>query len=175
LKFADLAAGDSVFLDANPLVYHFAPDPIFGLACNQLMSRVENQEIVALTSTHVLSDVAHHLMMLEASALFGWPSKVVQRLKQQPTAIQKLGNFRRAILEVAQSAIRVVAISPALLATAAAISQQFGLLSNDALIIAVMQANGHLPATTRTSTASRESLGMRLSDIFVASHEFRSD
>jgi predicted nucleic acid-binding protein len=90
----------------------------------------------------VLSEVAHHLMMLEASALFGWPSKVVQHLKQQPTAIQKLGNFRRAIEEVAQSAIRVATIPPGLLATAAAISQQFGLLSNDALIVAVMQANG---------------------------------
>ena len=31
--FADLAVGDSVFLDANTLVYHFAPDPVLGAAC----------------------------------------------------------------------------------------------------------------------------------------------
>ncbi len=30
---ADLAAGQSVFLDANVLVYHFAPDPVLGPHC----------------------------------------------------------------------------------------------------------------------------------------------
>jgi hypothetical protein len=28
--FADLAAGDSVFLDANTFIYHFGPDPALG-------------------------------------------------------------------------------------------------------------------------------------------------
>jgi predicted nucleic acid-binding protein len=35
-----------------------------------------------------------------------------------------------------------VTIAPALIASAAAVSQQTGLLSNDALIVAVMRANG---------------------------------
>ena len=39
MTFADLSAGESIFLDANPLVYHFAPDPLFGPACNQLIAR----------------------------------------------------------------------------------------------------------------------------------------
>ena len=38
--------------------------------------------------------------------------------------------------------IQVLAVPTGLIATAAAISQQCGLLSNDALIVAVMQANG---------------------------------
>jgi hypothetical protein len=29
MTFADLAAGDAIFLDANPLVYHFAPHPAY--------------------------------------------------------------------------------------------------------------------------------------------------
>ncbi|MGO9468577.1 MAG: type II toxin-antitoxin system VapC family toxin [Isosphaeraceae bacterium] len=70
--FADLAAGDQVFLDANTLVYHFGSHPVFGPACNQLIQRIENQELQGFTSTHALSAVAHHLMTLEASALFGW-------------------------------------------------------------------------------------------------------
>jgi hypothetical protein len=28
MTFADLLAGDSVFMDANTFVYHFAPDPL---------------------------------------------------------------------------------------------------------------------------------------------------
>ena len=142
MTFADLAAGESIFLDANPLVYHFAPHPLLGPACNQLIARVGNQELLAFTSTHVLSEAAHHLMTFEASALFGWTSKVVERLKQQPTAIGKLTNFRQAIEKVPQLGIQILTVPTGLIATAAAISQQFGLLSNDAHIVALMQAHG---------------------------------
>jgi predicted nucleic acid-binding protein len=140
--FTDLAAGDSIFLDANTLVYHFGPHPLFGPACNQLVQRIENQEILGFTSTPVLSEVAHRLMTFEASVLFAWPSKIVDRLKQNPTAVCQLSKFRQAITKVPQMAIRILTIPEFLVESAAAISQQTGLLSNDALIIAVMQQHG---------------------------------
>ena len=143
MTFADLSAGASLFLDANILVYHFEPHPVFGLACNQLILSIENDELRGLTSTHVLSEVAHRLMAMEASLLPGWTAaKVVQRLRQQPAVLQSLGRFRSAVQTVLQSRIEVLTIAPALIATAAAISQQTGLLSNDALIVAVMQNHG---------------------------------
>jgi predicted nucleic acid-binding protein len=40
----DLVDGDSIFLDANILVYHFAPHPTHGQVCNDLIRRVENQD-----------------------------------------------------------------------------------------------------------------------------------
>ncbi len=138
MVFADLAAGDQVFLDANTLVYHFGPHPVFGPACNQLIQRIENKELQGFTSTHALSAVAHHLTTLEASALFGWPTKVVQRLKQQSAEIQKLRNLRTAIEKVPQLGIHVLVIPPDLVASAPALSQQIGLLSNNALIVALM-------------------------------------
>jgi predicted nucleic acid-binding protein len=70
VTFADLLAGETLFLDANPLVYHFAPDPLFGAPCTQLLARIAKQEIRGVTSTHVLSEVAHHLMTLEAASTF---------------------------------------------------------------------------------------------------------
>jgi len=69
--FADLVAGESIFLDANPLVYHFAPHPTLGAACTQLIKRIGNHELQAVTSTHVLRETAHHLMTFQASAQFG--------------------------------------------------------------------------------------------------------
>jgi predicted nucleic acid-binding protein len=44
--------------------------------------------------------------------------------------------------KVPQFGIQVLTIPPDLVAIAAALSQQYGLLSNDALIITVMQAHG---------------------------------
>jgi predicted nucleic acid-binding protein len=49
---------------------------------------------------------------------------------------------RQAIQEVPQYGLQLLTIPPPLIDAAAAISQQNGLLSNDALIVAVMQANG---------------------------------
>ncbi len=107
-----------------------------------MITRAENKEILAFTSTHVLSEVAHHLMTLEASALFGWTSKVVEHLKQQPTANQKLTNFCQALERTPQLSIQVLTVPTGLIATAAAISQQGGLLSSHSLIVAIMEANG---------------------------------
>ena len=54
----DVLQGESVFVDANTLVYHFAADPQFGAACTDFVSRFERHEIVAVCSTHVVSDVS---------------------------------------------------------------------------------------------------------------------
>ena len=143
MTFADLAAGSSVFLDANTFVYHFAPHPIFRAACDQLLDRIECQDLLGYTSTHVLTEVAHRLMTFEAAALPGWPSsKVTQRLKHQPAVIQGLTRFRTAIESILSSRIQVLTIAPPLTALGTIASQQAGLLSNDALIVALMQANG---------------------------------
>src|SRR6266511_2298016 len=57
MTFADLVAGDALFVDANTLTYHFQPHPIWGPACSDLLQRIENREIAGCTSTHVLSEV----------------------------------------------------------------------------------------------------------------------
>jgi len=143
MTFADLVTGDALFVDANTLTYHFQPHPVWGPPCTDLLRRVENQELVGFTSTPVLSEVSHRLMTIQASALFGWPFVGIgNRLRTNPAVVQQLTAFRQAIDQVLQSNFRVLTIPPPLLATAAALSQRIGLLTNDALIVAVMQANG---------------------------------
>lgn len=140
--FADLVAGDAIFVDANTLTYHFQPHPVWGPPCTDLLQRIENQELVGFTSTHVLSELSHRLMTIQASALFGWPFPGIgNRLRSDPAEVQKPTAFRQAIDRILQSNLRVLTIAPHLLAPAAALSQQIGLLTNDALIVAVMQAN----------------------------------
>jgi predicted nucleic acid-binding protein len=143
MTFADLVPGDVVFVDANVFIYHFAPDPVLQAPCGQFLQRIENQEIHASTSTHVVAEAAHRLLTLEARTRFRWSSgKVVQRLKQNPARLQQLIVFRTAIERVAQSRIAVLPASAALLVTAAGFCQQPGLLITDALTVALMQAHG---------------------------------
>src|SRR5205823_763110 len=112
-------------------------------ACAQLIQRIENREVQGFTTTHVLGEVAHRLMIFEAMTVAGWvPGKVKQRLKQQPSVLQNLSRFRTAIETVLQSQVQVLPLPPTLLASAVLLSQQHGLLINDALIVATMQAHG---------------------------------
>ena len=47
--FADLAASDSICLDANILIHHFTRHPRNGLAATSLVQRIEQQELIGLT------------------------------------------------------------------------------------------------------------------------------
>lgn len=143
MTFADLPAGEAVFVDANTLVFHFQPHAVFGPACTALLKRIELHELSGFTSTHVVSEVVHRLMTIEACTAFGWPfAGIAQRLRKHPGEVRQLTRFRQAIQEVAQHGITVLPIPVPLLDAAAAVSQQTGLLTNDALIVAVMQHQG---------------------------------
>jgi predicted nucleic acid-binding protein len=143
MKFADLPDGTSLFIDANTFVYHFQPHPVFGSACTELLDRVETGHVSGFTSTHILSEVTHRLMTIEASILFNWPfAGIAHRLRNHPAEIQKLSRFRQGVQEIPNYNVQVLTISPVLVDAAAAISQQHGLLSNDARIVALMREQG---------------------------------
>jgi predicted nucleic acid-binding protein len=135
-----IPANASVFVDANVLIYHFTPDPALGTACQLMLDRVNGQEVFGFTSTHVVSEVAHRMMALEAMDRFGWPQKgIAYRLRQNPEEVKKLVRYRQVIDEIPRLGIDVLPVPHHLVAVAGAVSQQTGLLSGDALVVAVMQ------------------------------------
>jgi predicted nucleic acid-binding protein len=141
--FKDVPYGETVFLDANTLLFHFTTEARYGAACTDFLERIERNEVTALTSTHVLSEVAHRMMTIEVSLRFGRPfAGIVRWMEQHPAEVQQLTRFRQALQEVSLYHVRVVTIAPDLLDAAATVSQQSGLLHNDSLIVAIMQANG---------------------------------
>jgi len=143
VTFTDIPAGTAVFVDANVLVYHFLPEPALGSACRTLLERFARQELAGLTSAHVVSNVAHRIMTLEAVAQFGWPAGgIAQRLQRHPDQLRQLTRFRQAVDEIPAFGIQVLPITAALVSAAAALSQQHALLSGDALIVAVMREQG---------------------------------
>jgi predicted nucleic acid-binding protein len=143
MTFAGIPNGSQVFLDANVLIYHAAADPVYGPACKQLVERVARREIEGFTSAHALCDLSHRLMTLEVMASLGWQAQgIAPRLRRHPAEIQKLTQFRQAVDEVPQVGIQVLPVGFSSVSLAAALSQQFGLLTGDALIVALMRQNG---------------------------------
>jgi predicted nucleic acid-binding protein len=143
MTFDGLPAGSSVFLDANTLIYHFTGHPQYGAACTRLVERIERQEIQGFPSAHVLTDLAHRLMTIEAMHRLGWSAtRLAARLRQHHAEIPSLTLYRQALGQVAQMGIRVLAVSEHLVVAAANYSQQHELLTGDALIVAVMRDHG---------------------------------
>jgi predicted nucleic acid-binding protein len=143
MNFSNLAASDTVFVDANILTYHFEPHIKFGAACTQLLLRMENQQLVGYTSSHVISEVSHRLMTIEAHKVFGWKlAGIGNHLRTHPTEVRKLSLFRTSVEKLLQGKLQLLPITSSHLAAAVALAQQFGLLTNDALIVSIMQSQG---------------------------------
>jgi predicted nucleic acid-binding protein len=143
MTFADLVAGDAVLVDANTFIYHFTPDPLLGPPCSQLFQRIENQELLGFTSAHLLAEVAHKMMTLEANKLFGWPfAGMANRLRRHPAEVQRLTTHQLCIDRVTRSRVQVLSVPMPVLVDATRVSQQSGLLINDALSVALMRHQG---------------------------------
>ena len=142
MRFEDIPSGASVFLDANVFVDDFGPDPQFGIPSRNLLERIELGDLRGFCSTHELSNVAHPLMTLEACRTSGWPyAGIGQRLRNHPTDITQLSRFRLALDEIVAIGIRVLSVTGQHVLRAGDLSRQHGLLSGDALIVAVMEAH----------------------------------
>lgn len=138
--FTDVPAGASVFIDANASVYYFSPHSTLGAPCSELLARINRQEISGSTSVDVLRDVAHRIMTAEAIAKHAWPiAGIAQRLRKHPTVIQSLSVFRQAVDDVPRFGVTMLQSPTSIASAAALVSQQYGLLSGDAMIVAMMQ------------------------------------
>ncbi|MBM2832908.1 MAG: PilT-like protein [Candidatus Brocadiaceae bacterium] len=63
MKLNDLKAGENVFIDANIFIYSFGAQSV---ECRELLLRCAKKELTGYTSTSVISEVLHRLMVAEA-------------------------------------------------------------------------------------------------------------
>src|SRR6266581_944596 len=95
------------------------------------------------TSVVTLTEVAHRLMLLEAIRTFGLaPRTAVKHLKEHPPVVTQLTQYRIATAAIAAFNVTVVPVTPEHLSIAQQHCAQHGLLTNDALMIAVMHTLG---------------------------------
>ncbi len=143
MTFDDLQTGDALLVDANTLIYHFTNHPKYGAACTRLLERIENKEIQGFILSHGLADVAHRVMTLEALGRWRWPAAgLAARLKKHHAEIPKLSLYLQATAKVGQLGLQILPVTEQLVLAATNCSQQFELLTGDALIVAGMRQHG---------------------------------
>jgi len=82
-------------------------------------------------------------MTLEAARTLGkQQGSMAKFLESHLDEIHRLTGFRQAIDDLCIGNLHILTIAPAMVPTIAAVSQQIGLLTNDAAVVAIMQSNG---------------------------------
>jgi predicted nucleic acid-binding protein len=140
MQLEDVPNGEEIFVDANILIYHFSG---ISSACRTFLQRCESRQVEAFTGVHILLEVAHRLMMLEAlhTGLISG-GQLARKLKEQPEIVKSLREYNRSIRQIPRLGIRVRAITLAIVRASEAVRVQEGLLTNDSITVALMRRLG---------------------------------
>jgi predicted nucleic acid-binding protein len=139
----DLPDGSECFIDANIFYYHFVETPRYSDQCTDFLARVSLGRITAFTSVHAIADAVHKIMVTEAAAQFSLNrAGLVTWLQNHPEKVKELRRFRDACEQICGSGLVILTTDSADLMSATVSSQRFGLLTNDATIVALMFRHG---------------------------------
>jgi len=128
-------------LDANVLVYALTPTSQYHVSCAELLDRGARGTLALATTVAVAADVVHRAMVLEVLALgqAQRAAEAVNLLKQQPQRVTQLTRYRTVLGDLRQARIDILPLSYRDLHASRQFREQHGLLTNDSLIVAVMQ------------------------------------
>jgi len=68
LNLLKYASSDQIFIDSNIFLDYAIPNPVFGEMASDFLERVEIEEISAVTTSAVLAEVSH-ILLLETGAV----------------------------------------------------------------------------------------------------------
>ena len=140
MPLSGIPAGTRVFLDANMQVYHFLQVEPLAQICRTLFGRIARREIRAFTSADVAADVIHRVMVAEAVAKFGLqPGDAVSYLKAHPQAVRELQQYKTIPREFTLARIHILAITYREIHNSKQFRDEYGMLTNDSVILAVMR------------------------------------
>jgi len=153
---SEIPSGSQVFIDANIFVYHFGGDDDLADACTEFLLRVENRDVRAFTSTIIIAEVLHRLMIVEAVEKYGLPLKgIVKHLKEHPDVVMDLEKYSIAPEKISQMNVITLVITLEDVLDSKRTRESYGLLTNDSTSISVMERFGISNIATNDSDFER--------------------
>lgn len=140
MTLADLRNSAPVFIDANIFIYHFGGR---SQECKAFLERCARRELLGHTSTGILAEVLHRLMVAEAVAKGLVTARTaVRKLGETPELVKQLTQYQEEVNKIQEMNLAIVSLTPEIVQASAAVRSSEGLLTNDSLVIVSMQANG---------------------------------
>lgn len=135
---ADIPDRTEIFIDSNIFVYHFSGPTEYTDSCTLLLQRVEQSEIFGFTSTVVLAETLHRLMIIEATTKLQIEPKVAIRyLKAHPLEVKKLTEHLTVPEKIQGLGIKILTVEIDDILKSNEIKKGYGFLTNDAINLAL--------------------------------------
>lgn len=135
MNLDSLQKGSEVIIDANIFIYAMRQQ---SKQCKTLLLRCANNELNGFLPVHVLAEIMHKLMISEARDndwIYG--SNPARQLSESPDIAKKLFRYENLIKDLFAINLNIVSLEQEDFLTAMRIQRETGLLTNDALLIAV--------------------------------------
>jgi len=135
----EIPFGTKIFIDSNILIYHFLD---ISNSCTNFLERVEIGDIEAYTSTVVLAEVLHRLMIAEVVEKHNVkPKNALRLLKEKPEIIPMLEKGEKAIQRIPEFNIKILPFPIEAVSQSRELRREYSLLTNDSLNLYIMKIN----------------------------------
>ena len=135
-----ISPGSRVFIDSTIFIYHFTGA---SADCRRFLERCERGDLKGSTSTVVLAEVAHRLMMIEAVARGLLPSgNVARKLRTRPDVVTGLETYREQVERIPLMGVAILPLDVKSLLHTHGVRKKYGLLVNDSLVAATATLAG---------------------------------
>ncbi|MFZ1321180.1 MAG: type II toxin-antitoxin system VapC family toxin [Ignavibacteria bacterium] len=129
--------GDSIIIDANIIIYAIQKE---SEQCKNLLLKCAEEEINGILPVHILAEVMHILMISEARDN-GWitGSNPAKQLSEKPDRVRQLLRYENLMKDLMSINLNIISLKQEDFLTTMRIQREFGLLTNDALLVAVSE------------------------------------
>jgi len=124
-----------VIIDTNIFVYAAQRD---SKQCIKLLEKCANDEMFGILPTHILAELTHVLMLAEARDIgLIKGSSPAKQLAENPGKIKALNRYEVLIRDLLSIGLKLESLQREDFLTAMSLQRQYGLLTNDALFLAI--------------------------------------
>ena len=136
----DLPSGRRVFVDSNIFIYHFLD---ISDQCTAFLERIDSHEICGFTSTIVMAEVLHKLMIAEIAENYKMNRREVnQFIKRCPSVISELERCEIAIRKISEFDIEILPIMSGVILESRNLRYEHKLMTNDSINLFLMKLTG---------------------------------
>lgn len=135
MNLLQLPQRQPVIIDTNIFVYAAQQT---SKQCVKLLKKCATDEMFGILPTHILAELTHVLMLAEARDLgLIKGSNPAKQLSEYPNKIKSLNRYEVLIRDLLSIGLKLESLKREDFLTAISLQRQYGLLTNDALFLAV--------------------------------------
>ncbi|KCZ73503.1 putative nucleic acid-binding protein, contains PIN domain [Candidatus Methanoperedens nitroreducens] len=139
-----------IFVDTNIFVYALAKKHRHKRTCEALLSKINQGEIIGFTSSTVVNELFHTILIWEVKLKYG-DVDIIRFIKERPDVISECYVAYGALDDVFDSSIVILPLTLEVLQHAKTLSKKYNLLFSDAIHAASCEIYGikHIASNDR--------------------------